>query len=64
MFNDFGFQFFIVFHHKYKRGNILPQIYEFLIIKASCDENKLMMLFPMKMMGIFEKRLCLWMSPA
>jgi hypothetical protein len=41
----------------------LPQIYECLIIKASCDENKLMMLFSMKMMGILEKILCLWMSP-
>jgi len=44
-------------------GNILPQIYEFSIIKASCDENKLMMLFSMKIMGILEKILCLWMSP-
>ena len=41
----------------------MPQIYEFLIIKASCDEYKLMMLFSMKMMGILEKILCLWMSP-
>ena len=63
MFNDFGFHFFIVFHHKYKRGNIFPQIYECLIIKSSCDENKLMMLFSTKMMGILEKILCLWMFP-
>ncbi len=41
----------------------MPKIYECLIIKASCDENKLMMLFSMKMMGILEKVLCLWMSP-
>lgn len=63
MFNDFGFHFFIVFHHKYKRGNIFPQIYECLIIKSSCDENRLMMLFSTKMMAILEKILCLWMFP-
>ena len=40
----------------------MPQIYECLIIKVSCDENKLMVLFSMKMMGILEKILCLWMS--
>jgi len=38
----------------------LPQIYGCLIIKASCDENKLMMLVFMKMMGILEKILCLY----
>ena len=58
-----AFNFLFYFITNDKRGNILPQIYECLIIKVSCDENKLMMLFSMKMMGILEKILCLWMSP-
>ena len=57
-----AFTFWFYFITNDKRGNIFPQIYECLIIKVSCDENKLMMLFPMKMMGILEKCLCLWMS--
>jgi len=41
----------------------LPQVYECLIIKVSCDEKKLIILYSMKMMGILEKILCLRMSP-
>ena len=58
-----AFAFLFYFIKNDKRGNILPQIYECLIIKVSCDENKLMMLFSTKMMGILEKILCLWMFP-
>ena len=58
-----AFTFLFYFITNDKRGNILPQIYECLTIEMSYYENKLMMLFSMKMMGILEKILCLWMFP-